>query len=337
MTARVVNYKAGETVNQMISLELVTTSHNPRKPLPALQDLGIDPMEFCHQFGLSDDPEKRQHFVETIREHHPEIVDTWDSYQTHEQIQPIILRDFRAQQEDGSYLTRYGIACGERRYITCVYGQAVTGQPYPVRAIVKKMTVKEAYWMGAVENLLREDMSEVEKGQIFAAYAKEHTLTSVTDADGNTKQEVTERASDAQEPLPMTEVAKHFHRPYHFVRGRAALATQLPQDRMQLYLSGKLNLTDAIKEALNDPTHVSKPPKERRSNPLTMKQIQTLFDRTPRSNMVRLETLAEVMKLDLATALAESEARIQAQEDQEARQAEKDYFFKCVFVFCGKA
>ena len=313
MAARTVNYRAGEALSEPIALELVTTSHNPRKPLRKLQELGIVPMEFCHEYGLSDDPNKRAQFVAMIREHQPDIVHKWESFQDQGQVQPIVLR-YHNSMVQGQTVTRYGIACGERRYITCVLGQALTGESYPVKAIVRRLTVEQAYWLGVTENLIRDDMTELEKGEVFHAYSQTHTLL---------EGEIADKTDDSQEPLPLTLVAKHYHVPYHEVRGRVALATQLAPDRLQLYKDGKLNLTDAIKEALGEPSHKSKAPKEGRSNPLTMKQIQALFDATDRLNLARLETLAEVMKLDMGTALAESDARIQAAEEQEARAAEK--------------
>jgi hypothetical protein len=322
-TARTVNYSAGESLNQLVPLALITVSHNPRRPLRKLQDLGFDPMAFCHEFGLSADTEKRLHFVTTIRENHPEIERMSESIADRSQIQAVILRDFRVKVGD-EYETRYGLACGERRYIACVFRQALTGVSCPVMARIKKMTVTEAYWLGVEENLQREDMTEVEKGQIFAKYAEEHTLLT-EEVDGEKVTKVVQRTDPStQEALPMTEVAKHFHVEYHTARGRAALATKLPPDRMKLYLDGKLNLSDAIREALGEPSHRSKPPREGRRNPLTMKQLEALFDTTPRDMKQRLETLAEVMKVDMATALAESDARQQLREEQEARQVEKN-------------
>jgi hypothetical protein len=318
MAPRTVNYAAGETINQLIKLHLITVSHNPRRPLRKLQDMGFEPMAFCHQFGLSDDPDKRAHFVQTIREHHPEIELLAQSLADRTQIQSVVLRDFRSQV-NGIWVTRYGIACGERRFIACVFRQALTGVPCPIRAIVRKMTVKEAFWLGVEENLQREEMTEVEKGLIFAKYAEEHTLV-----QGDSGPIIVIRSDSSQEPLPMTEVAKHFHVEYHIARGRAALATQLPTERLLLYQQGKLNLTDAIREALGEPAHKSKTPKEGRRNPLTMKQIEVLFDATPRGDFVRLETLAEVMKMDLNQALAESDERIQAAEERDARTVEKE-------------
>jgi ParB/RepB/Spo0J family partition protein len=332
MATRTVNYSAGESLNQPVPLALITVSHNPRRPLRKLQDLGFDPMAFCHEFGLSADEEKRLHFVTTIRENHPEIECMWQSINTYSQIQSVILRDFRVQV-GAEYETRYGIACGERRFIACVFGQALTGKPCPVMARIKKMTVKQAYWMGVQENIQREPMTEVEKGQIFAKYAEEHTLVEeevTEDVEGEvttrTVQKIVERTDTAtQEALPMTEVARHFEVPYHEARGRAALATKLAPERLALYESGKLNLTDAIREALGEPSHKSKPAREGRRTPLTMKQMEALFDETPRTDdyKLRLETLCEVMKLDMATALAESDARSQLREEQEARQVEK--------------
>ncbi len=318
MSKVTINYAAGESINKVIPLHLITVSHNPRKPLKKLQDLGFDPMAFCHEFGLSDDDEKKKHFVETLKENHPEIELLSQSISDRMQIQSILLRDFRAL-EGGAWVTRYGIACGERRYIACVFLQALTGKDFPVRAVVKKMTVKEAYWLGAEENLQREDMTEVEKGMLFARYAEEHTLQ---EKDGKTV--VVPRTTPQEEALPMTEVAKHFHVEYQHARGRAALATKLAPDRLALYEQGKLNLTDAIREALGEPSHRSKSPKEGRRNPLTMKQLEALFDATPRTSQVRLETLAEVMKISLDLAMAESDDRCAAAEEKESRAVERE-------------
>lgn len=282
--------------NVLIPLSLVTVSHNPRKPLRTLQEMGFDTMVFCHEFGLSNDPERREHFVSSIREYEPAIALMAESIKDNDQIQPIVVRDFRTQVGNG-YITHYGIACGERRYISCVFNQALTNEPTPVLANIRSMTVKEAYWLGCEENLIREPMTEIEKGQIFHQYAEENG------------KKVRKRGVETITPLPMTEVAKHFHVEYSYARGRAALATNLSEERIKLYQEGKLNLSDAIKEALGEPSHESKPPREKRRTPLTMKKLEKLFDETDKNDQVRLSTLAEVMQIDLTIAIEESKIR----------------------------
>lgn len=308
-----------------LPLDKIVVSHNPRKPLKKLQDMGIEPLSFVHEFALSPDAEKRAHFCTMIEENQPEIRDmagtiadlpaldsdmpadadapefTVDVESKKMQIQPIIVRDFRSQVDGGGYEIRYGLAAGERRYIACAYIQAKTGKKQPVMAIVKKLTVQEAYWIGVEENLQREDMDEVEKGSIYNQWAVEN--------------------GQADTPAPWTEVARHFKRPYHEVRGRAALSTLDPA-RLALYRAGRINLTDAINEALGESADRTKPSRKgTRLVPLSIKEIQALFDATPRSNVERLKALAEVMKMTLQEAQAQCDERSLAEDETEAREA----------------
>ncbi len=312
--------RIGEQVAKPIQLHLITASHNPRKPLKKLQSLGFDPLAFCHEYGLSDDEDKRKHFVETIRENHPEIEFMAGSLDDRGQIQAITVRAFRTKIGDEQH-THYGIACGERRYISCVFQQALSGEPFPVRAVVKEMTVQQAYWMGVEENLIREDMTELEKGEIFHKYAEEYTLGEVEE-DG--KQRHVKR-EEGQPPLPMTEVAAHFHVPYHYARGRAALVNLKPE-RLAAYEDGKLNLTDAIRESLGEQQEATSRPSRRgtRQNPLTMSKIRALFDATPRTRLERLQAFAEVMQMSLENAVMESDVRLSEVETKEARSTERE-------------
>jgi len=280
-----------------IPLDQVTVSHNPRRPLRKLQDMGCEPLALVHTLALSEDATKRAEFVALIQAHQPEIVKLAETYATM-QIQPVMLRDFRVEV-NGAYLTRYGIVCGERRYIAWAYLQAVTGQKQTVWAIVKKLTVQEAYWLGVEENLQREDMTEVEKGQIFARYAEEHKME-------------------------LTKVAEHFHVPYYLVRGRVALATKLPAERLRLYEEGKLNLTDAIREALGEQDATRSHGRKSRQVLLTVREIRAAFDSTPRSNVERLNALAEVMRLTVVQAVHESDERMKRAEEADARKVEKE-------------
>jgi hypothetical protein len=276
-------------VVQLIALDKITVSHNPRKPLRKLQQMGYETMRLVHEYALSAEKVKQDEFVQLIQQYQPEIVKMAETFEQM-QIQPILLRDFRTQVA-GEYVTRYGIACGERRYIAWAYLQALTGTPQYVSAIVKKLTVEEAYWLGVEENLQREDMTEIEKGQIFAKYAAEHP------------------GQDGQ-PMELTKVAEHFHVPYSLARGRVALATKLPSDRLSLYEQGKLNLTDAIKEALGEQDASRSHARKKRQSLMTVKQIRDAFDFTPRNSIERLAALAEVMRMSLDDAIMESDERL---------------------------
>ena len=305
-----------------LPLDKITTSHNPRRPLKKLQAAGIEPMAFVHEYALSPEQEKREHFSKMIEENQPEIVDmartmtnllpdaalpegveepefTVEVETTKLQIQPIIVRYFNDVAN-----RRYGIAAGERRFIALAYIQAKTGKKQNVLALVKKLTVQQAYWIGVEENLQREDMDEVEKGQIFNQWAVEN--------------------GREDEPAPWTEVARHFGRPYHEVRGRAALAGLSPE-RLALYRAGEINLTDAINEGLGQSVTRTQPSRKgTRLVPLSFKEIRALFDATPRTNTERLKAFAEVMKVPLNQAIRESDERLELLDQADARQAQEE-------------
>jgi hypothetical protein len=315
--------KTGQTV-QSIPLDKITVSHNCRRPMPRLQDDGIEPMSFVHEFALSSEQEKRDHFCKMLEDFQKEIVDmartmadlpdeeipedveapefTVEVEEMKVQIQPIIVRSF---QSGGSRETKYGIAAGERRFIACAYIQAKLGKKQTVSAIVKSLTVDEAYEIGVQENLQREGIDEVEKGEIYHHWAVEHGQNDT--------------------PAPHTEVARHFKRPYHEIRGRINLATQLAPERLALYRQGKINLSDAINEANGQSADRTKPSRKgTRLVPLSIKQICALFDETPRTNVERLKAFAEVMKITYTKALKESDERAEEEQLSEARETEQE-------------
>lgn len=298
-----IDLQRGEQHAQKINLHDVTSSHNPRKPCPNLQSQGFDPLETARNYGLSDDPEKRAEYVKVMDDFEPEIVSLAESIRQSFQIQPIRVRDFRVKNsQTGEYETRYGIAAGERRFMASVYNYAKYGGNPTVLAVVKKMTVEEAYWMGVQENLQRREMTEWEIAEIFTKWAIENSV------DGA--------------PAPISAVANHFQRDYQYCRGRMALL-KLPPERLQKLKDGNLTLTAAIKEGLGEvKVGSSKPSKEgKRQTPLTIKEMKILFDQTPAEKEEVRRAIAMCMKMDYDEAVKESNERINAEEPIKLRQA----------------
>lgn len=298
-----VTMQRGEQHSQKIKLRHITTSHNPRKPCPNIQANGLDPLEVARNFGLSDDLDKRAEYVKMMDEFEPEIVSLAESIRGSFQIQAIRVRDFRVKiPGTDEYEVRYGIAAGERRFMASVYNFAKYGDNDTVLAVVKKMTVDEAYWMGVQENLQRREMEDWEIADIFNKWAVEN-------------------GTDGQ-PAPITAVAAHFKRDYQYCRGRMSLA-KLPTERLQALKEGKLGVTAAIKEGLGEvKASQSKPSKEgKRQIPLSIKEMKLLFDDTPAEKEEVRRVIAQCMKMEYDEAVQESNQRLNVEGPIELRKA----------------
>ena len=117
-----------------VSLSQITTSHNPRRPCPVLQDSltkegyeNYTPLRLVHELALSDDAAKKAEFCRLIETYEGETVNdgivNLAKSRAGIELQPIVLRDFRSQK-DGAYVTRYGVVCGERRVLAAAYNHA---------------------------------------------------------------------------------------------------------------------------------------------------------------------------------------------------------------------
>jgi hypothetical protein len=286
-----------------VPLRHVIVSHNPRWALQNLQSQGFDPMTLMQEYLLSRDADRRAHGCTLLEENEKEVIALADDLRT-DQIVPVILRVHGMREIDGHRFPRFGCVDGESRLLGKAYNYAKHGDDAKVASIIKEMTEDEAYWYSVRANVLRRQYSDFVIGEILKKKA---------DQDG----------------LPLTEVARQLGLPYGYVRGRAALADpeRLPPERREelerLDREGRLNITPAIQEALGEnPAPSRRTPAERREGrrkTLTLKEVQELFDRTPRENRERLKAFAEVMMLRLDAAIEESDARLDDEPQRRGR------------------
>lgn len=311
------------SVLKEIQLSDITTSHNPRRPCQTLQDAlvaegyeGHTMIDLIQKLALSPEVEKRAEFCRLIETYEGETVSdgivNLANSRANTEIQPILLRDFRAKiKGSDEYVTRYGIVAGERRCIAAAYNYAKHGLTPEIGALVKKLTVQEAYNLAVEENAQRRPMSDLEYGRIFSGYRQE-----INPATGN--------------KWSLKEIAAKLHLDYQFVRGREALVF-LPENEQSRVDSGKTSVTKAIEKGLrikqgkkND--EIIEDKKKVRSRTLSIKEVQKLFDEKRLSNHLDwdspekeayLKALAEVMQITYATAVKESKARYEAVEKEE--------------------
>jgi len=295
-----------------VSLRSITTSHNPRRPCAKLQDAlaaegyeNYSMLDLVHELALSDDPDKRAEFCRLIETYDgAEISDGLVSLaksRAENEIQPILLRDFRSKNKNDEYETRYGVVAGERRCLAAAYNYAKHGIEPSLGAQIRKLTVAEAYDLAVEENAQRRPMSDMEYGRIFAGYRSE------------TNPKTGKKWS-------LKEIALKLNLDYQFVRGREAL-TFLSDSEQQKLDSGKtcgIGLTKAIVKGLalkrgraSDADVSSKPHRQRTLN---LAETQALFDKSYESsaNASYLQALADVMQVSLDEAIDSCKVRIES-------------------------
>lgn len=284
---------------QSIKLESITVSHNPRWPIRNLQIMGYDPIRMIHDYALSKEKEKQDHFVELIESHEPEIValatDLLDC-----QIMPVLLRNNGTKLVNDVPVTRYGLVDGERRFLAMAYNKAKHGKPNFIDAKIKKLTVDEAEDIAIRANLHRSDMMVFEKARIYDDMARKNQIS-------------------------LAEVARRLNMDYHTLYNDAVLV-RLPAERKQqlikLEIEGKLNVVAARKEALKsipqqnangEDATVKKDNKSR--GIMKLKEVRNLFDSIKMADLTdeylngRLEALAEVMLLSVDEAIKLSDKK----------------------------
>lgn len=311
-----------------VALASITVSHNPRNPTQALSDAlekegyaDKTVLDLVHELALSDDAAKRAEFCRLLETYEGEAVPdgivNLAKSRANSEIQPILLRDFRSKDGD-AYVTRYGVVAGERRTLAAAYNFAKHGLPAVIGAVVRKLTVAEAYDLAVEENAQRRPMTALEYGRIFAGYRNE-----INPATGK--------------KWSLKEIAEKLHLDYQFVRGREAL-THLPENEQRRLESGKANVTKAIAKGLSlkrgkkDDRPVEDK-KEHRQRTLTVKQVQALVD-VEAGRVIDdadlleaarrggyIAALAAVLQQDVATVLAESAARREEAEELAAAKA----------------
>jgi len=260
MSQRIVNYTAGEKVEELVALGDITVSHNPRASLRGVLDL------FHTDGSASQSPEVRQAFVSYMLEEHPEIDGLRKSIEQHGLLQPPVVRAFRAKQGD-EYVQRYGIVLGEGRVLSYALVEAMTGQAQKVRVrIESRLGVDAAFEQGLAENLDRNDMNPVDLATAF------HEMLTIRINPATKSPEVNGEvnplySSDSPKGRPYTlrELAERVNKTYWWVRDHEAISylpDNLKSQCIKSWQSGKRNVTRFCKLGLRYKAQATGQPEE---------------------------------------------------------------------------
>lgn len=316
-TAQTVNFSAGERLIRRIPLEKITTTHNPRCPVPDLAaGLDFDPtdgqarLDFIRK-ALSDDEAVRKEFIDAIEQYEggPEGIVELAASRRVEEIEPILLRSFRikapTETDPSNYEERYGLVVGERRLFAAAYNHAKYRLPANIGADTKRLTVDAAYDLAVAENLHRKDMKAIEVGQVVRLY-KDRT----NPATGR--------------KYTMKQVAEKLNIDPQIARNRWNLSFLTP-DYVKKLNDGKLGLTEAsrVGDCLrrNKPVEEVSEKKTKRVRVMTLADVRMLFDTTPRVKRGFLEGLAAIMLHADGTPYTYAEA-VKESDERLAEQAE---------------
>ena len=188
---------------------------------------------------------------------------------------------------------------------------------------VIESNTKDDFDIALILNLSRKQFTPLQEGRIY------HEMLSMKNPE--TKKDYT-----------LKEVAARVGVKYGTVRHREALwrpfkaaqkdgrgqvvkkRTGLTDDERQRVAMGELGATEAARRSLAEehgsPREVKR---SKRRTPLTLTEIEKLFDETPERNTERRKALAECMGITVAQADKESDARIQQAEQRELKQNAK--------------
>ena len=294
-----------------IDLHDITVTHNPRCPARGLArglaEEGVEdsPIALVHRLALSDNPDDRAEFVRLVEKYEsgPKGLVELAASRRKQELQPISLRSFRSQVAGTNpveYVQRYGVVMGERRYLAAAYNYAKHGESCDIGSTFLRVTTDQAYDLAVAENLQRQDMSDVEIGEVFREYY--------------------------DSGMTIREVAAHLNQDYQFVRGRLGLS-YLDEKEKDAVEDGRLGVTKAIEKGLKVKSGRSNgdeeidPKADSRRRVATLKAVEAEFDATPRNHRGYLKALAWVMGIDLDTALDESEVRIAEAMEKAAKAA----------------
>lgn len=308
-----------------LRLSDITVSHNPRNPARQLSvnllgegfPEGTKILDLVHKLALSDDPHDRERFVELMEKYEwrdpqtgdidPESIVELAKSLLMRQIEPIMVRDFRvldraATEANGSnvYVTRYGLVVGERRTIATAYNYAKSGVPAVVRGVVVKLTVGDAEELAWAENRRRKQPTELEVGEYFHAQLERRRNGPPHPKTGK--------------KWTMKQVAEEMREDYQDFRRKEALH-YLDEPTKRRLEAGLIGVTVAVQKALvlksgkPDATPIEDRRQHRR-RVLTLREVEALFDKTSRAKTTYLQALADVMSIDLETAIRESDARL---------------------------
>lgn len=260
MVQRIVNYTAGEKVEELIALGDITVSHNPRASLRGVLDL------FHTDGSASQSPETRQAFVSYMQEEHPEIDGLRKSIEQHGLLQPPVVRAFRAKQGD-EYVQRYGIVLGEGRVLSYALTEAITGVPQKVRVrIESRLGVDAAFEQGLAENLDRNDMNPVDLATAFHEMLTIRINPATKSAEINGEPNpLFSTDSPKGRPYTLRELAERVNKTYWWVRDHEAISylpDNLKSQCIKSWQTGKRNVTRYCKLGLQYKVQATGQPEE---------------------------------------------------------------------------
>lgn len=329
MALQTVNLSAGERKVDRISLDRIVVSHNPRNPIRSLSshlDEETTPLSLIHDMALSDDMDQVSKFVEMMETHEQATTDDDPEEKRHgivalalsrikEEIQPVVVRPFsRKNAETGEHETFYGMIAGERRVLAAAYawakkrlGDENFSKAKPsVGAIVRRMTVDDAFELAVEENAQRLDMTPLEYGEIFHQYREKVN-------------------PDTGKKYNLQQIAKKLDLDYQFVRRREALVFLSDKDKERLN-EGKIGLSKAIEIGLQLKSGKKADEIEEKKNvrhkALTLKQLQVVFDKSREESEDFLRGLAIAMQIELDVAISESDRRLNEVEENDINPSE---------------
>ena len=284
-------------------------------------NIPVKPLEMIHELALSPDADKRKAFAELIEKHEPSIVSLAAS-RDQDEIEPIMLRSFRVKlPTTGEYVERYGVVVGERRIIAAAYSYARNGggEIPTIGAVVRKLTVDEAFDLAVAENAHRIAPTPVEEGRVFKQYR--------------------ERTNPATgKNYSLLEISKLLNLEYQYVRTREAL-TYLSESDQRRVETGKLGIVAASTKGFaikngEDADDDLPDKKKKRDRSMNLAEVQKLFDSSRNRFSIDdtakvayahayLEALAAVMMISLDAAIKQSDKRIEKREEKELEAARK--------------
>ncbi len=262
--------------------------------------------------ALSDDLEEVKQFVDLVETNESvdrstnsvapqSIVELSEDLLLYKQMLPILVRKHR---------NLYTMADGGRRVAAILYLHArsrIDGSKtvYPATVMATDLVCKddELFMRSIKVNLSRKGFTELQEGRVYNEMLKQ--INPTTGKKYNAK-----------------EAAAELNVGYGTFRNREALwhparkGKGLTDEERQKVAAGKMNASYASKKSLGEAVVGDGNRKTSKSRPLTMKEIQRLFDDCPPANTERRQAIADCMGVALKIAIADSMERLELNLEQ---------------------
>jgi len=162
---------------------------------------------------------------------------------------------------------------------------------------ISKANAREAYDLAVRENKTRKDFTDLEDAEIYENY-------------------LSQKNPETGEKFNLRSLAIYLGIDYQHLRGRHALNFLEDNEKEALARNPK-RLTHYVQVALARksgnplPRGRSEEKVGKRTNALTAKEMQALFDATDRENIERMQAIADCMNIDFCDAIEASDDRIE--------------------------